>query len=82
MDESWTDVQRKSDEKSNGRLTKVGRVELSRRCGDGRRRRYTTAPRNATTMAESVAARSVVAALLQLAATTESSALYNDSKRL
>jgi len=62
-DESRTDVRRKSD---------VERVELSRRCGDGGRRRYTTAPRNAAVMAGSIAARSVVAALagnaLQLAA--------------
>jgi len=62
-DESQTDVRWTSD---------VRRVELSRRCGDGGRRRYIAAPRNATTMAENVAARSVVAALagnaLQLAA--------------
>jgi hypothetical protein len=55
-----------------GRKSEVGRVKLSRRCGDGGRRRYTAAPRNAAAMAGSVAARSVVAALagnaLQLAA--------------
>jgi hypothetical protein len=53
-DESRMKVRRKSD---------VGRVELSYRCGDGGRRRYIAAPRNAAAMAGSVAARSVVAAL-------------------
>jgi len=55
-----------------GRKSDVGRVELSRRCGDGGRRCYTAAPHNAVAMAGSVAARSIVAALavnaLQLAA--------------
>jgi hypothetical protein len=46
-----------------GRKSNVGRVDLSHRCGDGGRRRYTAAPRNAAAMAGSVAARSVVAAL-------------------
>jgi hypothetical protein len=54
------------------RRTKIGRVELSRHCGDGGRRRYTAAPRNAAAMAGSVAARSIVIGLagnaLQLAA--------------
>jgi hypothetical protein len=54
---SWT------DEKSDKRPTKVGRVELSRHCSDGERRRYTATPRNAAAMAGSVATRSVVAAL-------------------
>jgi len=58
----WTEVRR----------TKIGRVELSRHCGDGGRRRYTAAPRNAATMAGSIAARSIVIGLagnaLQLAA--------------
>ncbi len=49
-DESSTNVQRKSD---------VGRVELSHRCGDGGRWRYTVAPRNAAAMAGSNATRSV-----------------------
>jgi len=67
------DVGRKFDgRKLDGRLTKVGRVELSRRCDDGRWRRYIAAPRNVATMAGSIAARSIVAALadntLQLAA--------------
>jgi hypothetical protein len=43
--------------------TSDGRVELSRRCGDGGRQRYIAAPRNAAAMAGSVTARSVVAAL-------------------
>jgi len=46
------------------RPTKVGRVEHSCRCGDGGRRRYTAAPRNAAVMVGSVAARNVVAALV------------------
>ncbi len=46
-----------------GRKSNVGRVDLSHRCGDGGRWRYTAAPRNAAAMAGSVAARSVVAAL-------------------
>jgi hypothetical protein len=54
-DESRMKVRRKSD---------VGRVELSRRCGNGGWRRYTAAPRNAATMAESIVARNVVAALV------------------
>jgi len=72
-DESWTDVGRKTDESwtNIGRTSDVERVKLSRRCGDGGRQHYTAAPRNATTMAGSVAAHSVVAALadnaLQLA---------------
>jgi len=78
-DESWTGVGRTkvgwtSDgrPKKVGRKSDVGRVELNRRCGNGERRHYTAAPRNAAAMAGSVGARSVVAALadnaLQLAA--------------
>ncbi len=59
FDESWTEVRRTSDES----LIYVERVELSRRCGDGGRRRYTAAPRNAATMAGNAVARNVVAAL-------------------
>jgi hypothetical protein len=69
--DAWPDVGRKFDESrtgvgrtkvgwtSDGRLTKVGRAELSRRCGDGGQRRYTVAPRNAAAMAGSNATRSV-----------------------
>ncbi len=73
-DESlWTEVQQtKVGRKSDKSWTDVERVEFSRRCGDGGRRRYTAAPRNAATMAENAIARNVVAALagnaLQLAA--------------
>jgi hypothetical protein len=66
-DESWTEVRRTSNESS----TYVERVELSRRCGDGGRRRYIIAPRNAALMAGNVVARNVVTSLagnaLQLA---------------
>jgi len=51
-----------------GGKSDIGRVELSRRCGDGRRRCYTAAPHNAVAMAGSVAARSVLPALLQQSA--------------
>jgi hypothetical protein len=47
----------------DGSPTYVERVELSRRCGNGGRLRYTVALRNAATMAENAVARNVVAAL-------------------
>jgi hypothetical protein len=74
LDGHPTKVERKLDGHRTkvGRTSDVERVELSRRCDDGGQRHYTATPRNAATMAESVAARSVVAALagnaLQLAA--------------
>ncbi len=52
-------VGRKLDESS----TYVERVELRRRCGDGKWRRYTAAPRDAATMTGNSVARNVVAAL-------------------
>jgi len=56
-----------------GRTSDVGRVELSRHCGDGGRWRYTVAPRNAAAMAGSVVARSV--GRQRIAACNEFSAL-------
>ncbi len=58
-DESWAEVQRTSDESP----TYVERVELSHLCGNGGRRCYTAAPRNAVTMAGNAVARNVVTAL-------------------
>ncbi|CAK9856564.1 unnamed protein product [Sphagnum jensenii] len=64
LDRRPTKVGRKLDRHPTkvGRKSDVGRVELSRRCGDGGRRHYTGAPRNTATMAGSVAACSIVAA--------------------
>ncbi|CAM6017344.1 unnamed protein product [Sphagnum balticum] len=63
-------VGRKSDKRptkvrqtSNESPTYVECVKLNRRCGNGERRRYTAAPRNAATMARNAIARNVVAAL-------------------
>ncbi len=68
VDESlWTEVRgRKSDGRqrtSDESPTYVERVELSRRCGNGGRWRYTAALRNVATMAENAVVCNVVAAL-------------------